>query len=445
MLGVWTGMVRDWRAWVASAVVPAMVCGMPCGAKAQRLLDQYLSADLPGVAVDPGVTVRTRLRPDYDAPGIQYGEVTIRPDLLQTIGFDDNVLGQPTHRASLLSETVGRLRATYDDSLTTAFAAVSVDSNRYPEQNQQSYTNWTASLGGSHQFGRDTLSIAYEHLNLNQTVRDLDTPQLDNALPYQVDTVRLSYRSVFNRVFVQPTFAVSNYELTNGSVAGVPYIQTDRNRIVAEPGLTLGYELAPRRNAVLVLRDASAFYRNRQPGEVSRDFNDVSALAGVDFQEGIFRYRLLVGYESRTFQSSQRKVIQSPIAEATVVWNPTGLSTLTGQVTRHIQDSADETTVAFTETAFTLRGDYEVRRNVLVYALSQYFKDDYSGGQGSQELISFGAGATWSLNRNVSLTGSYEFDRRNSGNVANLGPINGQTIGPGYSEDRALITVHFGL
>ena len=445
MLGAWTGMVRGRRAWVAFAVLPAVVCGMPCGAKAQRLLDQYLSADLPGVAVDPGVTVRSRLRPEYDMPGIQYGEVTIRPDLFQTVGFDSNVLGQPNHRSSMLIETDARLHATYDDSITTAFAALSVDNNQYPEQNQQSYTNWTASLGGSHQFGRDTLSVAYTHLNLNQTVRDLDTPQLDNALPYQVDAVRLSYRSVFNRVFVQPTIALSDYQLTNGSIGGVPYIQTDRDRFVAEPGMTLGYELAPRRNAVFVLRDATAFYRNRQPGEASRNFNDVSALAGVDFEEGIFRYRLLVGYETRVFQSSQAKTIQSPIAEATVIWNPTGLSTLTGQLTRHIQDSADETTIAFTETAISLRGDYELRRNVLRYATSQYFRDEYGSGQGSQDLISFGGGATWLLNRNLSLTGSYEFDRRNSSTTGTLGPVNGQPFGSGYSEDRALLTVHVGL
>ena len=445
MLGAWTGMVRGRRAWVAFAVLPAVVCWMPCGAKAQRLLDQYLSADLPGVAVDPGVTVRTRLRPEYDTPGIQYGEVTVRPDVFQTIGFDDNVLGQPNHRASMLIETDARLRATYDDSVTTAFAAMSVDSNRYPEQNQQSYTNWTASLGGSHQFGRDTLSVAYEHLNLNQTVRDLDTPQLDNALPYQVDTVRVSYRSVFNRVFVQSTVSLSDYQLTNGSVAGVPYIQTDRDRFVVEPGVTLGYELAPLRNAVFVLRDATAFYRNRQLGEATRNFNDVSALAGVDFQEGIFRYRLLIGYETRTFQSSQLKTIQSPVAEATVIWNPTGLSTLTGQVTRHIQDSADETTVAFTETAISLRADYELRRNVLLFATSQYIRDDYSASQGSQDLIGFGAGATWFLNRNLSLTGSYDFGRRNSSTGGNLGVVDGQPFGLGYSEDRALLTVHVGL
>ena len=440
----------------AAALVAVSVCAMPSLASAQQLLDQYLTQDLPGVGLDPGVTVRSRLRPEYDAPGIRYGEITIRPELSETIGLDDNVLALPTHKASALIETNARVSATYDHSDTSGFANLSVDNNRYPEQNQQSYTNWTAAIGGSHQFGRDTLSVAYEHLNLNETVRDLDVPNLDNALPYQVDTLRLGYRAYFSRLFVEPNVAVSNYSLTNGSVAGIPYIQTDQDRVVVEPGLTFGYELAPRRNVVLVLHDAVASYRNRMAAEASRDFNDISALTGLDFEEGIFRYRLLVGYEARTFSNTQYKTIADPIAEALVIWNPTGLTTLTGSVYRHIQNSADETTTAFTETAVGLRLDHELQPNVLLGANGQYLRDDYSAGQtnqstqasgqgGRQERINRGAGATWLINRNLRMMGSYEFDRRNTTGGIELGVVNGQRIGSGYSEDRVLLTFRFAL
>ena len=426
-------------------MMAAAFCGIAGQARAQRLLDQYLALDVPGAAVEPGVTVTSRLRPEYDPIDVHFGEITIRPELFETLGLDDNVLGQHTHRASSLIETNARVQANYDHSDTTAFATLMVDDNRYPEQNQQSYTNWTASLGGSHQFGRDTLSVAYDHLNLNQTVRDLDTPQLNNAFPYQVDALRADYRAVFSRLFAEPALGVSNYNFTNGTVGNLAYIQTDRDRIVAEPGLTLGYELAPRRDAILVFRDAVASYRNRLAGEASRDFNDISALTGIDFEEGIFRYRLLAGYEARTFTSATYKTIQAPIAEATVIWNPTGLTTVTGQATRHIQDSADETTVGFTETAFSLRVDHEYQRNILLNVNAAYVQDNYSQGQGEQSLITFGAGATWLLNRNLRLVGSYEFDRRNSSDSANLGPVNGQPFGSGFSEDRLLLTFHFIL
>ena len=467
-MGTGSRQLNDCRAGgarIAAALIVASVCGVPGMASAQQLLDQYLAQDLPGVGLDPGVTVKSRLRPEYDAPGIQYGEITVRPELSETIGLDDNVLALPSHRASALIETNAQVRATYDHSDTSGFANVSVDNNRYPEQNQQSYTNWTAAIGGSHQFGRDTLNVNYEHLNLNETVRDLDVPQLDHALPYQVDTLRLNYRAFFSQLFVEPNVAVSDYNLTNGSVAGTPYIQTDQDRVVVEPGLTFGYELAPRRDIVLVLHDAVASYRNRLATEPSRDFNDISALTGLDFEEGIFRYRLLAGYEARTFTSAQYKVIANPIAEATVIWNPTGRTTLTGQVYRHIQNSADETTTAFTETSVSLQVDHELRPNVLLNANGRYLRDDYSAGQGSllnsnvlnglgtaqngqggsQEFFTLGSSATWLINRNVRMVGSYEFDRRNTGGGIQLGVVNGQRIGAGYSEDRVLLTFRFAL
>ena len=440
---------RTGAAWTAAVLLCTAVCAVPGMASAQQLLNQYLAQDLAGVAVDPGVTVRSRLRPAYDAPGIRYGEVTVRVELDETLGLDDNVLGQPTHRASSLIETNAQVRAEYNHSDTTAFASLTVDDNEFPEVSQQSHTDWTASIGGTHQFGRDTLTFTYQHLNLNQTARDLDVPQLQNALPFQLDSIRLDYRAVFNRLFVEPNLTVSDVSLSNGTVAGTPYIQTDQDRVVFQPGVTLGYELAPLRDVVLVLQDSVAAYRNRLPTEPSRDFNDISALTGPDFQEGIFRYRLLAGYEVRNFTSSAYKTIANPIAEALVFWNPSGLTTVTGQVTRHIQNSSDNTTTAFTETAFGLQVDHELRRNVLLNANAQYVQDDYSANQGnaggSQELITLSASATWLINRNLRLVGSYEFDRRNTSGAIQLGGVNNQVLGSGYSEDRVLLTFRFAL
>ena len=414
--------------------------------RAQRLLDQLITADIPGLAVEPGVTVLSRQRSEYDSLGIRLGEITIRPELRETIGFDDNVLGRASHRGSAVIETDARLRAFYDHSDTTAFAVLSVDNNRFPEQNQQNYTNYTASIGGAHQFGRDTLTASYEHLNLNQTVRDLDVPQLDQALAFRVDTARVAYHAVFNRVFVEPGLAVSNYAFDNGTVAGQPYVQTYRDRLVVQPSVTVGYELAPRRNLVVVVRDAVASYTNQAGFTPRRDYNDIAVLGGIDFDTGsIFRYRLLAGYESRSFSSSQLKTIQAPVVEAEVIWNPTGLTTVTATASRRIQDSADEATVGVTSTNLGLRVDHELQRNVLLRASANAFLDDYSRGQGSQQLFTAGTGATWLLNRTAQLGLNYDFTRRVTDGAGSLGVITGQRFGRNFSENRILLQLRLAL
>lgn len=413
--------------------------------KAQQLLDQFIAANVPGAGVESGVTVLSRLRPEYDSPGVRYGEITIRPQLSEGLGFDDNVLGRASHRGSLVVDTNAQVQAQYDHSDTTGFATVTVDDNRYPEQNQQSFTNWTAALGGSHQFGHDTLSVAYEHLNLNQTVRDLDVPQLDKSLQFQVDTLRLAYKAVFSRLSVEPSINVSDFTFENGTVAGQPYLQTYRNRVVAEPSVTFSYELAPRRNLVLVVRDAVASYRDQISGTPQRDFNDIAALAGLDFDEGIFRYRLLVGFESRSFSSSQIKSIQAPVVEAEIIWNPNGLTTVTGKASRRILDTADETTVGVTQSNVELRVDHELRRDILLRASGAALIDEYGRGQGSQELFTAGAGATKLLNRNMKLDLDYNFTRRISNGTGNLGVITGQEFGGSFSENQLMLRLRLAL
>lgn len=435
-------------------MVVAATLALPGAARAQHLLDQYINADIPGAGIEPGVTVLSRQRPEYDSLGIRLGEVTIRPQLQETVGYDDNVLATRSAHGSAVIETNAQVQALYDHSDTKGFMAASVDDNRFPQQQQQSYTNWTAALGGSHDFGRDTLSASYQHLNLNQTLRDLDVPQLDHALAFRVDTARVAYRALFNRVFVEPNLLVSNYSFDNGTVNGQPYLQSYRNRVVVQPGTTVGYELSPRRNLVLVMRDAIGSYTTQVAGLPRQDFNDAAVLFGLDFDaDGIWRYRLLAGYERRTFVSRQIKTIEAPIVEAQVIWNPTGLITLTGAGTRRIQDSADDNTAAFVESAVNLRVDYELQRNVLLRASGGLLHDDYSQGQGAQDLYTFGGGATWLLNRNMQLRGDYDYTRRLSSNTGNLGGVFGQQFGQGFgqafgqsfAENRFLLQLRLAL
>lgn len=440
--------------WSAAALAGMAVCAPRVHAQQSLLVDQYLTADIPGLAVEPGVTVLSRQRPEYDPLGIRLGEVTIRPELDETTGFDSNVLGQPAAKGSVVVETNAKVQALYDHSDTSAFVTATVDDNRFPQQSRQDYTNYTFSLGGTHQFGRDALTVNYTHLNLNQTVRDLDTPNLNKALPYQIDTGTIDYRFNLARTFIQPGITVSHYSYANGQVNGLPYVQTYRDRTVVQPNVTLGYELAPRRDLVLVVRDALAGYDNKLAGLPGRDYNDIAVLGGLDFADGgPFRYRVLAGYEARQFKNAALKSIQAPVVEAVVYWTPQGLTTVTGTAYRRIQDSSDETTIGVTETALSLRVDHEYLPNVILQANGGYYVDNYARGQGSQQLYVVGTGFTWLLNRNMRLVGTYDYTRRTSNGAINVGTVGGVSvgsltglpIGSNYSEHRFLLQVRFAL
>ncbi len=434
------------------------------------MLDQYLPSGIAGPGIEPGVTVTSRTLPDYQAGGVRVGSFIVRPQVTESAGYESNVLGTAAPHGSAVVLTSASLDAASDVSRLTVRASLRVDDTKYLQQATQNYTNWQASVGGSYDLGRDTLSASYTHLDLNQTNLSLDTPQLNQALNFKIDAVHADYRVPINRVFLAPAFDVSSYSYSSGAVLGntSTYSQSYRNRLVFTPSLTVGYEFSPRRSALIVVRNSVSSYSNRQPGLPTRDYNDAAVLAGLDYDlNGLIRFRILAGYEVRTFQSSAYRTIQSPVVEGSVIWTPTGLTTITGTAQRRIEDSADEGTAGFTETSLRLRVDHEYLRNVRLQANTGVYLGEYGQGGGNQTLFTFGAGADYLLNRNVSLSASYDFAARNSTNGSattsgafgisstlgqtgiggTTGPLGttGQQFGSSYTDHRAVLQLHFQL
>jgi hypothetical protein len=427
----------------------AIACSIAADANAQAL-GQFSDPDIPGIAVEPGVTVLSRRRDDFDPIGIRAGSFMIRPRLSETACYDDNVLGTGRKVGSPAFLTSGSVDVSSDWARRSLNFGLAVDDSRYTDTPRQSFTNWTASSSATYDIGRDTAFLSFVHQNLNQTPRDLDTPSLDHSIAYRVDTLRTGYNHIFNRLSVRPELAVSNYSFDDGTVAGLPYRQRFRDRVVTTPGIVVTYEASPRRKLLLIVRNAIADYRAPQPGDTLRDYNDTSGLAGVDYDGGgLWRTRLLAGFERRSFSSPALKPIEAPVAEATITFNPSGLTTLTAKASRKIADSADETTTGFTETALKLSVDHEYLRNVLLHAETGFAYDDYGHNQGHQSLTSFGASATWLVNRNVRLALSYDLTVRDSpaSNLlgAGIATTNGTRLGGSYNESRYLLQLKFGL
>lgn len=438
--------MRIVNARVAARMLSLLGVGLAGPAFAQALIDQAIPLDIPGIAIEPGVTVTSRRRPDYEYSGVRLGSYVVIPELSESVGYDDNVLGTRRKQGSVLVQTRGDVQATSDLSRYAVSARLTVNDNRYLSQSRQSYTNWTAQVGGAYEIGRDTVALAYSHVNQTQTPRDLNAPLLDSAIAYRIDTVRAGYRTAFNRLALRPELLVSLYDFDNGTVAGQPYRQDYRNRVVIGPSVTASYELAPRRDLVLVVRNLTASYSTRPAGFINRDFNDTSVLGGLDYEaDGLLRYRVLAGYEVRQFNSPTLKPIQAPIAEASVIYTPTGLTTLTGTVARRIQDSADETTVGFTESSVKLVMDHEYKRNVLLTANAQVTLDEYNRGGGNQVQYALGAGATWLLNRNMRLGAQYDFVTLQSSSTGPVVLSSGFPLSSGYSENRFLLQLRVGL
>ena len=416
-------------------------------ARAQsQLFNQFVPLDVYGTGIEPDVTVTSRQRKGYDNGGIRAGNFVIRPRLTESAGYETNVLGQTKAVGSGLLQTSGSVDARSDTSRSSIIATAGVEDYRYLDLANQSFTNWNARLGGSYNLGRDIATILVSHDNTSQTPRDLDVPQLSTPLTISIDKVRASYRAAFNRLSLTPEIEAGRYFYNSGNANGVIYDQSYRNRVVVTPGVTAAYEFATRRSAVVVFRNSVGSYLQNKPPNPKRDFNDALLLGGVDYDlNGVLRARVLVGYERRDFSSTVFKTLQAPVAELTLIYIPTGLTTLTGTVARRIQDSADETTSGVTSLSGQLSVDHELRRNILLGATGLITRNEYASGGGSQTLYTGGVSSSYLINRYAAATATYDVTARNgAGNSQSLN-LNGLNSGSNYIDHRFLLQLKLSL
>lgn len=422
------------------------VAAWPVTGKAQNF-QSYFPPGTTGYDQQLGVTVLTRLRPLYETPSINLGGFTLSPSLDQSLVYNSNVTGNGS--GAWASRTTGSLSANSNWTRDSLGASLGFTHNQYFTPAVPAYTDWNAGLAGGYTINDSLLQAAYSHQSYHQLgvaigVIRSETPVLD-----QTDTAHLDYTFNLSRFAITPDISASSYRFGVATQGGVPLDQKFLNRDVLAGGVTGRYSMSDEGGLLVVLRAVTSDYTNPQPGQPSNNANSFLLLGGLDYQaKGVWRYRLLLGVEVREFQASQFPARTAPVMEASVIWTPTGLTTLTGKLSREIEDPESAGTNGYVFTQAGLVVDHELLRNVFLQGrggieYAQYLQN----GGGTQTSFSIGGGVTWLLNRNVRLSLDYDFTKlTGSSSTPTTNPLNQTTVSTGsFSQSIAALTVHVAL
>ena len=217
----------------------------------------------------------------------------------------------------------------------------------------------------------------------------------------------------------------------------------DRNAFAG--GVTNRYSLSDEGGVLVVLRGVSSQYTAQQPGAPNNDSTSFLLLAGLDYQaKSVWRYRLLVGVEVREFADNQFATRTAPIAEGSVIWQPTGLTTVTGSLSRQIEDPQSAGTNGYVLTQARLAVDHELRRDIILQARVGAQYAQYLQG-GAQTNVTTGLSANWLMNRNMRLSFDCDFTKQigsNSSSTTN----NPTTLTSGaYNQNIVALRLHLAL
>ena len=379
-----------------------------------------LTAGVPGYETSPAVSAATRRERDYDPLRIRYHGFLIGSTLTEGLGYDSNPAGQPQAVGSLVETTEAAVRAASDWNRNAVTFFGGLDDHRYPQQPQQSTTNWTLATGGAYDIDRDQLTGSFLHLSSYLTPRDLNIPQITEPEPYSVNDLRLGYRAELSRLALTPTVDYALWRYDNLVQNGAPVVLTFQSRNVATASLTASYEVSTLRHLLLVTRAINTHYVQPIAGDPNRDSVGPDLLVGLNYGTGgVWRYRALIGYQARYYASSFLTPARGFTAEGDLVWTPSGLTKVTASFLRSLEENAASVSVVgYTLTHGRLVVDHEYRHDVLLQAHAEADRASYQQGGGQATILNAGVEGTWLLNRNMRATISYEYTDRLSGSTS---------------------------
>jgi hypothetical protein len=369
-----------------------------------------------------GTTVTTRAREDFDPLGVRLDGFRLDAAAELGLGYDDNLFGTKNNRRSDGYATGGFQTNLESDWSTHRIGAYAqLEDRRYFRTSSQDWRDWSTGLVGRYDITPYTsVEAAYNHVVAHLEADDVDVQATGVSRPvqYAYDEAVLTGRTRFNRLGLEASGIYRNYRYENIDLGGPPQPpDTDPGRFSRNDFETwLGqfgtsYLLSPGRYAIAIARIQDVSHK--ESSQRDRDSFTWEVLGGFTYDfDGIYQGRIAVGYRQRDYEGSQFKTLSGPAFEGELIWQPTLLTTVTFQARRVIEESIRNNAVSFTRTEAGVLVDHEYLRNVILGVELRADRREYDD---PDQKVTDGIAvlsARYLINRNLSVTASYEHNRR---------------------------------
>ncbi|MGI0016707.1 MAG: outer membrane beta-barrel protein, partial [Nitrososphaera sp.] len=280
----------------------------------------------------------------------------------------------------------------------------------------------------------------YSHLHENRG----DPDDVSGSFPTEYDlyTMRGGYNHSFNRLSVRLEGTGTRYDYDDVPASGgSPIDQDQRDRTDAIGTLRAAYELTPGYSAFLLGSYINRSYdEERDQDGTQRSSDGYEVALGAELAlTGVTTGELYVGYRSQFYDDPNLDTIDGVQGGASIYWNVTTLTTITGRVERTIEDTTFRTTsvdgtpaAGYFRTRYGFIVDHELLRNLLLQASLFGIQEDFSGIDRTDDSLLATVGATYLMNRYLDLSIGYGYRDRSS------------DVNP-YSQNTATLTLNVKL
>lgn len=364
-------------------------------------------------------TVRQRPRPEVDPLGVHLGGFYAYPSVRTSEIYDDNIFVTPTDkRGDFITEIAPELSVESNWNNHALNFDAGAAAGYYATHTGEDYVDYHFGTDGRLDLTRDDqLTAAFLYRHAHEDRSSPDDVQGKRPTEYDLYHGEIGDQNRFGRFTLKLDSQLDRYKYFNDETdSGTSIDNSDRDRLATLHSVTLSYEIVP---------DYDAYVRasyNRQDYDSHQDNNGdnrnsqgVETVAGLAIDlGGVTRADIFAGYLAQFYQDSAFDTVSGPSFGGSLVWNPTGLTTVTATVARTLQETTTEGASGYFSTEALINIDHELLRNLLLNAFGGYSNNDYQGISRNDNIWTGGAGVEYLMNHYASIDLKYRYDSRDS-------------------------------
>jgi hypothetical protein len=390
---------------------------------------------LPDEGSARGIIVTERVRPEYQPQGTKAGSFRFLPEVTLKEMYNDNIYATRNNEESdfiTIVEPRLALRSDWNKHSLNFLAASG--HGFYTDNSDENYTDYLLQTDGRLDVTRNTRLAALASYSKNHEERGSpnDVATQKEPVEFYVRTLQGEIFHKLNRMKFNVIYSNQDFQYDNSSTrAGVLVDNEIRDRVDNEITGRVAYEISANQDVYLQGAYVNRDYNNRS----NRDSDGYSLYGGLrsDISGKLFG-DVYAGYIHHEYDNASFGDYDGFGFGMNGYWNVTGLTTLTGNIGRDIQETIVGGASGYVQSRARVNLDHELRRNIILSGVVGYNNDDYRGINREDDVWTLGLGAKYLLNSHFHFFGNYNFITRDSSTNAN-----------DYDQNRFLIGVRAAL
>ncbi len=359
-------------------------------------------------AAEANVTVRERPRPQYDALGIRTGSFLVFPEVTFTGSYSDNIdFDEDDEESDYIATVRPSVELESDWSRHALGVELGSELAFHGSETDDDYQDFF--LNGDGRFDISRQTILSGNAGVNRTHENQSVGNNDEVEDFTAVDGGLALSHQFNRLTLRLGGDVERTVLDDDD-------QEDEDRYEYNVLLRGTYEVSPRLN---VFAEGRYNVENYDIADLATgddqdsDGYEARLGAGLNLTSVLFG-EAFAGYRVQRFDEGGFDNEKGISFGIDVNWNVTQLTSIGLTGARDFQASDQPGAASNFQTQLGLSIDHELLRNVIVGGSFTYENDDFRNDDREDDIYRLGAGATYWINRNVTINADYEYSERES-------------------------------